>query len=81
MTLTESKEYIYKHNPSAYFLHLRKTGKEAILVYGSLFSSSHGHPKIFFEIPVSELADGRFEKRIEAQLLIRYIVQPETTQP
>jgi hypothetical protein len=78
MNLTEIKKRLYKEKPKAHFLHLRKIREQAILVYGCCLDSEDGLPNIFFEIPVSELMDGLFGNTTEAQLLIRYIIQPES---
>lgn len=84
MTHTEIKKALYKEKPKASFLHFRKNGAIEILVYGLYFPPIGGRetqPNLFFEIPISELMDGLFGNTVEAQLLIRYIVQPETIQP
>lgn len=79
MTLIEIQKALYKDKPKASFLHLRKIGAIEILVYGLYFppiSGDETQPNLFFEIPISELMDGLFGNTVEAQLLVRYIVQP-----
>lgn len=80
MTLTEIKKLLYKTKPTAKFLHFRKAAKEGFLVYGCCLESGTS-PDTFFEIPTEELMQGLYPDIMEALLLIRYIIQPETTQP
>ena len=81
MTLTEIKKELYKRKPLATFLHCRKIGANVCLVYGCNLADEKALPELFFEVPVVELGDGLFGNTIQAQLLIRYIVQHEITQP
>jgi len=74
--LTEIKKWLYKNKPTANFIHCRKIKGEACLVYGCN-TGRMGPPNLFFEVPVTELGEGLFKASMEAQLLIRYIVQPE----
>lgn len=80
MTLTEIKKALYKQKPFAIFYHCRKTLAGVFLVYGCEIGDNNGLPNIIFDIPVEELGIGLIGNSIEAQLLIRYIVQPEITQ-
>lgn len=81
MTLTEIKKALYKQKPTATFHHCRKSLNGVYLVYVCEIGGNTGIPDVFFEIPVEELGDGLFFAEMESQLLIRYIVQPETKQP
>lgn len=78
MTLIEIKKVLYKTKPLAKFLHFRKAAKEGFLVYGCSLKGQ-ALPDLFFEIPIDELSNGLYGNTLEAQLLIRYIIQPETT--
>lgn len=78
MNLTDIKQALYEQKPVANLLHIRKIGVAVILVYGCNLEDPNDLPNLFFEIPVEELGDGLHVTTMEAQLLIRYIVQPET---
>lgn len=80
MTLTEIKKALYKDKPEATFIHASKTRRGVFLVYGCTLDKNSLHPDTFFEVPVEELGDGLFGNTMGAQLLIRYIIQPETFQ-
>jgi len=80
MTLVEIKKALYRQKPLATFLHCRKIEEEVCLVYGCNLENGNPLPDLFFEVPVEEIGDGLFGNTIGAQLLIRYLVQPETTQ-
>lgn len=80
MTLTEIKKALYKERPEAKFLHARKSNLGVFLVYGCTIGADGSTPNLFFEIPATELGDGLFLNTMAAQLLIRYIIQPETFQ-
>lgn len=78
MTLLEIKRAIYKQKPFATFYHCRKTLAGVYLVYGWEMGDNKGLPNVIFDVPVEELGDGLIGNSVEATLLIRYIVQPET---
>lgn len=79
MTLTDIKKVLYEQKPVANLVHIRKIGAAVILVYGCNLENPNDLPNLFFEIPIEELADGLHTLTGEAKLLIRYVVQPETT--
>lgn len=71
MTLTEIKKALYKEKPMAEFI----CAKKERLFYGTILQDNF---TILFEIPFSDIGDATFVSQMSAQLLIRYIVQPET---
>lgn len=77
MTLTEIKKLLYKEKPEATFIHASETKRGIFLVYDCTLDKASPHPDTYFEVPVEELGEGLFGNTIGAQLLIRYIIQPE----
>lgn len=72
MTLVEIKKALYKDKPIANLSSIRR----GLITY---FSEIKGEP-IMFQIPINDIGDALLEPKMQAHLLIRYIVQPETTQ-
>ncbi len=82
MTLVEIKKALYKQKPKANLITVTKSG---ILYIAVLSQEIEGGPTvrlpIRFLVPLSEIGDAAFGPTgVESQLLIRYIVQPETTE-
>lgn len=74
MTLTEIKKELYKQNPDADFI---LADKEHLYYECSLKSGQ----VLFFWVPVKDIGDGKFNARMAAKHLIRYIVTPENNTP
>lgn len=82
MTLNDIKKALYKQDPDAVFL---SASKDGMLYYAMLReddeSATWGKTDsvkittIQFRIPFNELGDVKWEQKMEAKLLIRYIVQ------
>lgn len=78
MTLTEIKKQLYKLKPSADLIKITKSG----ILYISLIpqETSRKEP-VYFLVPLSEIGDAVFGEREKSELLIRYIIQPDTIEP
>lgn len=74
MTLVEIKKELYKLNPFAHFI----SAKKGHLYYEYI---REDNMIVLFKIPFEDMGDAAFGKIERAKLLIRYLVQPQTTQP
>lgn len=71
MEKNEIKKLLYKQKPIAEFIRATQQG----LVYGVDVSTMDGSRlPITFIIPLKDMGDASFDKEMEAQLLIRWIV-------
>jgi hypothetical protein len=75
MSLTEIKKELYQD-------------KMAVAIFQMAFKNElryvchrPNRPDLHFVVPFSDIGEAAFESAIAAKLLIRYIVQPDTTQP
>lgn len=83
MQLTEIKKALYKQKPKADLINVTKSG---VLYITVISIEIEGGPTvrvpIRFLVPLEEIGDAVFGPQgVESQLLIRYIVHSETTQP
>jgi hypothetical protein len=78
MTINDIKKALYKEKPTAHLQHVRKIGVSVALVYLCHLRGEDLSADLVFDVPVAELTDGLFGKEMPAQLLIRYMVPPET---
>lgn len=79
MTLTEIKKELYKQKPKADLINVTKSGILYTATIKMFVSSSPLQNKVRFLVPLSEIGDAMFGPTgVESQLLIRYIVTPET---
>lgn len=70
MEKNEIKKLLYKQNPKAEFLHIRK--RKAY--YQSIVEDvMRGSVYVLFEIPVDDMGDADFLPLMEGKLLIRWI--------
>ncbi len=67
LTLNDAKKLLYTFKPTAYFMSANKGG----LHYQAVIEDSDVH--FTFIVPFNDIGDARFEKTMEAQMLIRYI--------
>lgn len=79
MTLTEIKKELYKQKPVAHFISCFKDG----LTYETKFiinadTNLKENVSCYFRVPFTDIGDAIFHPQMSAQLLIRYIVTPET---
>lgn len=65
MEKNEIKKRLYKENPVAYLMNIRKDG----VLYGTSF----GEQPILFLIPLGEVGEVIWETEMEAKLLIRWL--------
>lgn len=78
MTLSEIKKALYKEKPRADLVKITKTG----ILYMTLICQEISRKEpIYFLVPLSEIGDAVFGDQEKSELLVRYIIQPETTQP
>jgi len=79
MTLTEIKKELYKQKPKADIVNVTKSG----ILYLASLKMDDGvitrYKVVRFLVPLSDIGDAVFGPQgVESQLLIRYIVMPET---
>lgn len=67
MEKNEIKKELYRHNPTAYLKMIRK----GVAYYEAML---HNETEIRFEVPVSDMGDADFFDKMDAKLLIRYLV-------
>lgn len=82
MTNNDKKKFLYKQNPQAQFVNARKDG---LLYEAFIFEEqtdvwvdqkdSREVEVISFLIPLNEIGEVIWKRKMEAKLLIRYIVQ------
>lgn len=67
MNTNEIKKLLYKQKPQAVLI----KKKEGIWIY----SAALKEPRIYvdFEVPESDMGDGKFEDKMESHLLIRWL--------
>lgn len=66
MTLEETKKYLYKEKPTAFFQYIAN---------GNAFYTCAGQETfIAFSIPVSDMGEAKFSHHMEAKHLIRWII-------
>lgn len=66
MTPIEIKKYLYKENPIALLHNVRKDG--------ITYSTGLSDHAILFLVPLNEIGEVIWKTRMEAKLLIRYII-------
>jgi hypothetical protein len=74
MEKNEIKKELYKQNPEASLLYIRKG-----VVYYEAILRIKEHvlikaKKVFFEVPISDMGDADLLPQMDAKLLIRYLV-------
>ncbi len=67
MEINEIKKALYKQNPKAGIVFIRK----GVAYYRCMLEDGES---IQFEVPVSDMGDADFHNEMEAKLLIRYMV-------
>jgi hypothetical protein len=71
MEKNEIKKLLYKQNPKANFLYIRKGNA----YYDSTIEDvDHGTVFIKFEVPILDMGDADFYSQMEAKYLIRWIL-------
>jgi hypothetical protein len=70
MTHTDIKKSLYKQNPTANFMGARK----GHLTYNAIVSSDPQPLLVWFDIPFSDVGDGKFFAKMDSKLLIRWLV-------
>lgn len=78
MNINEIKKELYKQRPNASMVNITKSG----ILYIASIEMNDGditrYKVINFIVPLSEIGDAIFKYTMDAKLLIRYIVTPET---
>jgi hypothetical protein len=75
MDKTEIKKALYREKPLAIFDKLVK----GVMTYRSTIKKDADEDyDVYFNIPINDIGDAVFERFMNAQLLIRYIVETET---
>lgn len=67
MEKNEIKKALYKENSKAFLYNVRKDG--------IMYTTGFGENTITFLIPLNEIGDVKWEREMEAKLLIRYIYE------
>ena len=89
MTLTEIKKSLYRQKPLAKFEHCMNDHRGMHLLYSCQIENaldteylpySNVLKTVFFRVPIDDIQDAIFDAAMAAQLLVRYIVQPESAQ-
>lgn len=73
MTLIEIKKDLYRDKFNLAMFQKAVAGKLRYIRH------SPNKPDVLFAVPFDEIGETAFNSAVEARLLIRYIVQPETT--
>lgn len=73
MNTNELKKLIYKDNPAAILIYVRK-GR---VLYRARIGEEGTN--VTFDIPVEEMGDAQFDNYMDAKLLLRWLVEPEIT--
>lgn len=80
MTLTEIKKALYKEKPLAHLDYCKKDARGLYLLYFCVIGGPESDYLQYFRVPVEDIGDGVFPGVMYAQLLIRYIIQPENAE-
>jgi hypothetical protein len=73
MELNEIKKLLYTFKPEAELIKVSKDG----MVYWSAGDKLPEHKVFTFIVPLSEIGDATFDSIMPAQLLIRWLINPE----
>ncbi len=68
MERNEIRKVLYKENPTAHFIKIRK----GFAYYLTILSDM---TKVEFEVPISDMGDADFTAEMESKFLQRYIVE------
>lgn len=74
MELNEIKKLLYKENPPAFLENVRKDGILYISQVGASAERSDEGITFRFRVPLTELGETIWSPRVDAKLLIRYII-------
>ena len=80
MTKEEIKKALYKEKPEATFNHCKKDMRGIHLLYSCELGGKGPEFLQYFRVPIEDIEDAVFPNTMGAQLLIRYIIQPESAE-
>lgn len=75
MTISEIKKALYKQNPPARLQYILKGNAIYLATITAEGENYSTYKVIYFQVPVSEMGDTKFEQRMDSKLLIRYMLE------